>query len=218
MPGEFYVEDRKEKVDISQLVADLAEVKEMLDMSEVIAGINEIKEMLDMPEVLAGLAALGDKLESLVSPIDFWSVAEDVIDLSEEATDIDLPNVVVSGLPEGITLVRVVAMLKIRAIENTTGAGINAIDGVQAIKVKKSIGTWGLNDVAAIYLPDNLWTLEAAAREAGDLVIGDMDVRSAVDGQGIYNFRLEDARVNFDYLRLNDVLIGLRFYFIAGEA
>ena len=122
-----------------------------------------------------------------------------------------------SGLPEGVNLVRVVVMLKIRAIENTTGAGINAIDGVQAVKVKKSTGTWGLNDVAAIYLPDNLWTLEAAAREAGDLVIGDMDVKSAVDGQGIYNFRLEDARVNFDYLRLNDVLIGLRFYFIAGE-
>jgi hypothetical protein len=42
-------------------------------------------------------------------------------------------------------------------------------------------------------------------------------VKSQVDEEGIYNFRFENAQVDLDYLRLNDVLIGLRFYFVAKE-
>ncbi len=185
MPGEFYVEGKKEKVDISQLVLGLAELK--------------------------------GKLESLATHVDFWSMADDVIDLQAAATNIILPDVVVSGLPEGMSLVKVVTILKVRAIENTNGGGPNAINGTQAIRVKKSTGTWGLDDVTAIYLPDNLWTIAAATREFGDLMIGSEDVKSQADEQGIYNFRFENAQVDLDYLRLNDVLIGLRFYFVAGE-
>jgi hypothetical protein len=180
MPGEFYVEGKKEKIDISQLVL--------------------------------GIAELEGKLESLATPVDFWSMADDVIDLPAAVTNINLPDVVVSGLPAGISLVRVVAILKVRAIENTNAGGPNAINGVQAVRVKKSAGTWGVDDVAAISLPDNLWTIGPSTREAGDLMIGSNDVKSAVDAEGTYNFRFENARVDLNYLRLNDVMIGLRFY------
>lgn len=180
MPGEFYIEGKKEKIDISQLVL--------------------------------GLTELEGKLESLATPVDFWSMADDVIDLPAAPASVNLPDVVVSGLPTGITLVRVVAVLKVRAIENTNAGGINAINGVQAIRVKKSTGTWGIDDIASITLPDNLWTTAASTREMGDLMIGGNDVKSEVDGEGTYNFRFENARVDLDYLRLNDVMIGLRFY------
>ena len=180
MPGEFYVEGKQEKIDLSQLVA--------------------------------GLAGLEAKVESLATPVDFWSPPDDVIDLPAAAADVGLPNVVVSELPAGTMVVRVVAVLKVRALENTNAGGPNAISGAQFIRVKKSTGSWGVNDIAAIELPDNLWTIAASTREMGDLLIGSSDLKSAVNGSGTYNFRFEDARVDIDYLRLNDVMIGLRFY------
>jgi len=180
MPGEFYIEGKKEKVDISQ--------------------------------ILAAVAGLEQKLKSLATPVDFWSAPDDVIDLPAIATHINLPDVVVSELTSEIAAVRVIAILKVRAIENTSPGGSNAINGAQAIRIKKSTGIWGVNDIVAINLPDNLWMTAASAREMGDLVIGSNDVKSKVDGPGTYNFRFENARVDLDYLRLNDVMIGLRLY------
>ncbi len=148
-----------------------------------------------------------------VTALDFWSNSDDVISLPAVAADIDLPNVVVSGIPTGVALVRVVAILKVRAIENTNAGGANAIVGAQAIRVKKSTGAWGVDDLAAIDLPDNLWTVAASTRESGDVLVGDNDVKSEVDGDGTYNLRFENALVDLASLQLNDVLIGLRFYF-----
>ena len=179
MPGEFYIEGKKEKVDISQIVA--------------------------------GLTGLEQKLKSLVTPVDFWSIADDVIDLPAAATDVNLPDVVVSGLPTGIALVRVVTILKVRAIENTNAGGSNAINGAQYIQVRKSSGSW----VNAINLPDNLWTVAVSTREAGDVLIANIDVKATMDGDGTYNFKFQNALVDLASLRLNDVLVGLRFYFSA---
>jgi len=170
----------------------------------------------------ADIAALQAALESAVTSegekainyFDFWSDSDDVIDLGPgEAADVNLPNVVVSGLPTGVSLARVVAILKVRAIENTAGGGANAIDGAQAIRVKKSTGAWGVDDLAAINLPDNLWTVAASTRESGDVLVGDNDVKGEVDGDATYNLRFENQVVDLDVLRLNDALVGLRFYF-----
>jgi len=147
-----------------------------------------------------------------VAQIDFWSGVDDVIDLPAVAADVDLPDVVVAGLPSG-TLVRVVVLLKVRALENTNAGGPNAINGAQNIRIKKSTGTWGVDDVAAIDLTDNMWTMLASTREAGDVVVGDNDVKAEVDGNGTYNLRFENALVDLASLRLNDVLTGLRFYY-----
>ena len=142
----------------------------------------------------------------------FWSEGDDVIDLPAVAADVDLPDVVVSGLPSGLTITKVEALLKVRVLENTNAGGPNAIQGAQAIRIKKSTGTWGIDDIVAINLPDNLWTLAASTREAGDVLIGG-DLKSEVDGDGTYNLRFENALVDLASLRLNDVLVGLRFFF-----
>ena len=155
------------------------------------------------------LAILKEDLR--VSYFDFWSDTVGVIDLPAVAADVDLPNVVVV-LPSG-TLFRVVVLLKMRVLENTSGLGANAINGVQAIRVKKSTGTWGVDDIVAIDLADNMWTVPASTRESGDVLIGDNDVKSEVDGDGTYNLRFEDALVDYNNLRLNDILVGLRFYY-----
>ena len=183
MPGEFYVEGKQEKTDISQLVISLS--------------------------------SLEAKVESLATPLDFWSNAVNVIDLPVGPTDVALPDIVVGELPGGAAVGRVVAISKMRVIENTNAGGPNAINGAQEVRIKKSTGIWGVHDIAAIYLPDNLWTVAASTREMGDVLIGNNDLKAVVDGPGTYNLRFEDARVDLNYLRLNDVMVGLRFYLSA---
>ena len=143
--------------------------------------------------------------------VDFWSDLDDVIDLPAIAADTALPAVVVSGLPSGLTIDKVVVMLKTRTIENTNAGGPNAINGAQNIQVRKGAGVWA----NAINLPDNLWTVAASTREAGDVLIGDNDVKATVDGDGTYNLQFDNALVDLASLRLNDVMVGLRFSFSA---
>ena len=137
--------------------------------------------------------------------VDFWSDLDDVIDLPAIAADTALPAVVVSGLPSGLTIDKVVVMLKTRTIENTNAGGPNAINGAQNIQVRKGAGAWA----NAINLPDNLWTVAASTREAGDVLIGDNDVKATVDGDGTYNLQFDTALVDLASLRLNDVMVGL---------
>lgn len=158
-------------------------------------------------------STITDEVKKGISPITFWSDTEDQIALTQASADFNLPDVVVSGLPTGISLTRVVAILKIRAIENTNAGGANAINGACTIQVKKSTGTWGVDDVAAINLTDDMWNVAASTRESGDVVIGDNDVKSEVDGNATYNLRFEDVAVDLDNLQLNDILVGLMFFF-----
>ena len=159
-----------------------------------------------------GFAAVKPADPEARGELDFPSEHGVVIDISGgPAADLNLPDVVVSGLPSGASLVKVQAMLKIRALENTHSTLANAINGAQAIRVKKSTGAWGTDDVAAIDLADNLWTIAAATRECGDLLIGDHDVKAKVDGDATYNLRFENALADQDNLRLNDVMVILRF-------
>jgi len=142
----------------------------------------------------------------------FWSDGDDVIDLPAVAADRTLPDVVISGLPSGITILRVVAVLKARVLENTNAGGANAINGAQNIQVRKAAGAW----VNAINLPDNLWTLSASAREAGDILVGDNDLKATVDGNATYNLKFLNALVDLASLRLNDVMVGLRVFYQKG--
>jgi len=141
--------------------------------------------------------------------MDFWSDVDDEIDLPAVAAPTALPSVVVSGVPSDAKLEMVVAMLKVRAIENTNAGGPNAIQGAQVIQVQKGAGAWA----TAINLADNQWLVAASTRESGDVLIGDNDVKTTVDGDGTYNFRLPAALVDWASLRLNDVIVGLRFFF-----
>lgn len=158
-----------------------------------------------------------DEVKKGVSPMTFWSAVEDQVQLTQASGDFNLPDVVVSGLPSGISIVRVSATIKIRAIENTSASGANAINGAATIQVKKSTGTWGVDDVTAIDLTDDMWNVAASTRESGDVVIGDNDVKSKVDGNATYNLRFEDVATDYDYLQLNDIIVGLTFFFNTGS-
>jgi len=190
-------------------------------------GLSALKALLDAIEgkldnATYGLSALKDLLDDLEAKLDksmhcmiFLSVIDDVIDLPAAAADTNLPDVVISGLPAGATLDKVLVFLIVRAIENTNAGGSNAIEGAQNIRIKKSTGAWGVDDIIAIPLTDNMWTVAASTREFGDVIGGDdaHDVKSEVDGNATYNLRFEDANVDFDFLRLNDVQVLIKVWY-----
>ena len=79
-------------------------------------------------------------IDKIVSSIEFWSNMATRIDIPEIAADVDLPDVVVAGLPTGVTLIRVVAMLSIRQIANNAAGTPNSLAGAQAVRIKRSTG------------------------------------------------------------------------------
>jgi len=190
-------------------------------------GLSALKALIDaiegkLDDATYGLDALHDLLDALEVKLDrhkevmtFLSVIDDVIDLPAVAADTDLPDVVISGIPAGATLDKVLVFLIVRAIENTNAGGANAIQGAQNIRIKKSTGAWGVDDVIAIPLTDNMWTVAASTREFGDVIGGDdaHDVKSEVDGNATYNLRFEDADVDLNNLRLNDVQVLIKVWY-----
>lgn len=143
---------------------------------------------------------------------DFWSDVDEEIDLPHAADgDTALPDIVVAGLPSDISITRVILLLKVRAIENTNAGAANAVNGAQVIEVKEDSEEWAAG-ITAINMVDNMWTVALSTREAGDVVLGDNDIKLTVDGNGTYNVQWADALVDVETLRLNDVQVGFRIF------
>lgn len=210
---------------VKGIVVTLQDIEDKLDHADW--GLAALKDLIDAVEAKLdnatwGLEALKDliddleaKLDRMKSPMMFLSVIDNYIALPAVAADVNLPNVVISGIPAGATIDKVLCFLIVRAIENSSGAGINAIQGTQYIRIKKSTGAWGVDDVAAIQLIDNMWMVAASTREFGDVIGGDnaRDVSSEVDGNGTYNLRFENADVDISFLELWDVQVLIKVWF-----
>lgn len=154
-----------------------------------------------------------------ISLLDFWSDNQDLITVAGAAADLTFPDVVVTGLPAGAVLERVIAMLKVRALRDTSAAN-NFIDqAAKTLRVKKSTGAWGVDDVVAVNFDINQWYVVASTKEAGDVMVGDNDVKGEVDGDATYNFRSEQTNradaisALANNLELYDVQTALRVYF-----
>ncbi len=150
-----------------------------------------------------------------VSMIEFWSAIDDIITLTTATTNVDLPNITTADIPANTTIVRVIGMFKCRAFNNTNVA-INAINGASTIKIKKSTGAWGVDDVNLISIADNAWSTAASTKEGGMLIEGNNDAASEVDANATYNLRFNgNIFVDGNNLELIDVIVGLKVYFIA---
>ena len=157
-----------------------------------------------------------DRIEKLDTQIgravlymDFWSDIDDSVTVNNVAADTALPDVTVSGLPAGATILRVVAMLMFRAVEDSSG-GANQVNGAQMIEVRDDTpGTW----TDAIDIVDNAFEVAANAKEGGTVIIGDRDIKSEVDADDTYNFQWDEAAVDAASMEFFDVQTGLRIYF-----
>lgn len=151
--------------------------------------------------------------------IDFWSAPEDNITVTNAAADLDFPNITISGLPSGLTIQKVVLILTIRALFDTSGAD-NYINGAsKTLRIKKSTGSWGTDDIVAItFVQNSLYTI-ASTKEPGVVLIGTAELSSVVDGDATYNIRSEETNrgdaivaAGAD-LELYDIQVGLRVFY-----
>lgn len=165
----------------------------------------------------AGITAALDRKYSIV---DFWSAPTDKIVVQNvPVVDIPFPDIVVAGLPAGLTVQRVVLIMTVRALNDTSGADnfINAAN--KRLRIKTAAGTWGVNDIVAITFDLNSLYVKAGAKEAGPVVIGSADLSVLVTGNATYNVRSDqttrgDAIVaQGNNLELYDVQAGLRVFY-----
>lgn len=150
--------------------------------------------------------------------VDCWGDTDDLISITGASSDINLPDVIIPTLPTGATIWKVVLLFKCALIRDTSGSD-NAINTASAaIRVKLSTGTWGVDDVVAYDIQDNMWAVDVStsADRGGDAFVGNInndDVSSEVTGAGTYNLRLEDILADGANLELHEVCVGLRVYF-----
>ena len=151
------------------------------------------------------------KWDTQVSFMDFWSDIDVSLAIDTTAGDEALENVVVAGLPSGITPIRVIAMFKYsKRVDSSSGA--NYIETpAQVISVDSDSGRGSV--VTAINIPANSMHTASDATEGGDVLIGDNDVKAEVTGNGTYYNTWELADSHGDDLTLYDVQVGYRFYF-----
>ena len=199
MPGEFYIEGKAEKLDIT-------DIKDLI--SQIQTSIVQVQN--DVSQVVF---SSGKQLLSM----DFWSEtfdeAEVEIDAAGETKD--LPPITVEKLPSGASVLRAVAMFKFRMIGNTN-AGANRLNGgtvpetSQVIQIRDDTpGDWG----DAINFVDSQYGIDGETREGGDVCIGSIDVSNIVDGNGVYEFQWLLARPLLNYMLFCDVQMGIRVWY-----
>ncbi|MBA7681075.1 hypothetical protein ES703_89403 [subsurface metagenome] len=160
---------------------------------------------------IATVKAQTDKIAGkMLFSMDFWSDTQEELEVDAAGGTETLPSVTVEDLPDGAAIVRAIAMFKFRMVENTH-AGANGLNGAQHIQVQSNApGTWR----DAISIVDTLCTFTEAARESGDVWIGDHNIEVEITAHldDIYSFQwVADALQEF--IRFNDVQTGLRIWY-----
>lgn len=144
-----------------------------------------------------------------ISDMDYWSDTVVEVQLTATAQDITIGNVVVEGIPVDSTIIRVIAMFKARAVENTNVAANEIEATAQDIEVKENAaGTW----TDAINITQGSYKVAGETREMMDVVMGNIDIKAEVDGNATYNFRWKDGEAILANLQFNDAQVGLRVY------
>jgi len=150
--------------------------------------------------------------------LDSWSAPTNKITISNVAVDLSFPDIVVAALPSGLTIKKVILVLSVRALADISAAD-NYINGAnKTLRIKKSSGAWGVDDVVGITFPNQGLYCKASAKEAGPVIIGDTDLSALVYANGSYSVASRqtvsgDALVAFGAsLELYDIQVGLRIF------
>ena len=149
----------------------------------------------------------------VLNSLDFWSdvVEEIAVTGSQSTIAITGGNVVVADLPSGATIVRAIAMMKCRMIENTN-VGANKLDAASPLPMQvDDVANTGF--LTCIDFVNNAFGMAASTREGGDIVIGDIDIAARVDANDTYDFQWLNAKADVANLQFNDVQMGLRIWY-----
>jgi len=199
MPGGFYVEGKKESLDIN----DIRNI-----ISQIQTSVTQIQSDVTSIVITTGVQ---------LSCADFWSetVDEAEVEIDAAGETKELPAVTIEKIPSGASVLRAVAMFKFRMLGNTN-AGANRLNGgtvpetSQVIQVRDDTpGAWG----DAINFVDSQYAIEGETREGGDVCFGTIDVSNIVDGNGVYEFQWLLARPLLNYMLFCDVQMGIRVWY-----
>ena len=197
MPGEFYIEGKKEAVDIT-------DIKELI--SQIQTSVTQIQG-----DVTTIVTTGSGKLACT----DYWSNPLEEAQVNAAGVTVTLPGVTIEGIPTGATVLRAIAMFKFRMVENTNAAA-NKLNGgtvaatSQVIQVRDDTpGTW----IDAINFADDQFGLDGDTREGGDVCIGSIDISAVMVGNDGYEFRWLLGRSDLDSMNFNDVQVGIRVWY-----
>lgn len=155
---------------------------------------------------------LGTIAGKMLFTMDFWSDPQEEVVMTDAQTTPSLPTVTVGDLPTNASIVRAIAMLKFRMVENTNVAE-NSIDhtAAQPIQVQEPANGEAYTD--AINFVDEQFKIAAETREGGDVLIGSIDIGTKVTANGTYSFQWLNAKAHLPNLQFNDVQCGLRIWY-----
>lgn len=197
--------------DLDTIITNLATVDTVCDniYSKVDTEIATIDTVVDAIKVNT------DKLPRLLSFVDSWGTNNAALSITTTAGTLSLTSntVVVAGIPTSATVTKVVALLKIASITDTSGSDNAIVGSTMVLQCDAASGF--TSPTTAISIPDNSWAIDVDAGQTrgGDAIIGSADIKAEVTGNGTYYFRFVNADCDGNNLILNDVLVGLRVYF-----
>jgi hypothetical protein len=191
--------------------------------AQVSSLLNDIKAKTDaLPAAPANEAtslAIQPALGRKFSMVDSWSAPTDKITVTAVAADLAFPDIVVAALPTGLSVQKVVLILAVRAI-NDTSAADNYIDAAnKTLRIKPAAGAWGTDDIVAITFANQSLYCKANQKEPGPVIIGSADLSSVVNANGTYNImsnqtnRGDAISALADNLELYDIQVGLRVFY-----
>jgi len=190
------------------------------DISDITAALLLVKAKTDgLPADPADQSDLEDLLARKASVLRYWChPGADKVTVTNGAADITFPNIVVAGLPAGLTLVAVRFALAIAHILNTSSSAnfINAAS--KSLRVMISTGAWGANDIIGLTLDQNSLYTTGGGQRGGPVLLGP-DIKATISADGTYlvqsrNTISADAIIAAQAnLELYDVDVGLFFYF-----
>jgi len=116
-----------------------------------------------------------------------------IIAIPAVAADLDFPDIVVAGLPSGITIAKADLVLVIGALFDTSAAENQIAAAAKTLRLKLSTGAWGTDDMVALTFVQNSLQVDASAYRGGTVLFGATDVKAKVTADGTYNLRSEET-------------------------
>lgn len=151
--------------------------------------------------------------------VPFWChPSADKVSIDDTAANVTFPDIVVSGLPSGLTLLQVRFALAIANLKDTSGSD-NYINGAsKSIRLKISTGTWLANSVIGLTFDNQALYTTGGGERGGPVLLGP-DIKTSISANGTYNVRSDhdnhaDAIVALAAdLEMYDVDVGLMFIY-----
>lgn len=206
-----YLEDIRQKATTPAWDQDTDSLEAI---SEAIATVSS--KTTNLPTDPADASDIAADFDRHLTSIDFWSDPIALINISSTSYDVVLPSVLIPGLPTGATIWKVGLIGYISVIRDTSGSD-NAVNGACTIQIMVSTGDWGDDDITALDIPDNAFSVDVSTSpdRGGVPLIGNINndnLSSVVTGPGLYYLRFEDIAADGNNLSLLDVQVGLRVW------